>query len=526
MSRWAFGWALAGLLACAVGQAASPPDVFVVAQSLDDITSLDPAVGFELSSIQSFTSIYQRLVQPDPDTPAVPRPTLASSWQPGADGHSLTFELRAGARFASGRPVRPEDVIYSLQRAVRMNASPAFILNELGWSADNVASYLRKLDPAHVTISWPAPVGPAFALSILGAPVASIVDQTEVQAHELQADAGSGWLGSHSAGSGPFAIKRYIAHEALVLQANPLSPLGAPVLEIIVIKNVVDPATRRLLLEVGDADMARDLGPDQLAALHDTAQLRILRFPSATLHYLLLNTSRSSNPLLANPALWEAARWLIDYEGLAHQLLKDEFEVHQAFLATGFPGSLNATPYHLDISRARAILAAAHIGPGAHLRLEVFNQSPYLEIAQSLQATFEGAGIHIEVIPELASEVYSRVRARAEEATWLYWIPDYFDAHSTAGAFALNREDGAKTIAWRAGWRIPDLSERTLAAVRDEIPASRVERYRAIQAEVQRSSPFVVALQARSAVAVRANVTGYHQGLDADMVYYDRVRKN
>ena len=49
---------------------AGPPDVLVVAQSLDDITSLDPAEGYELSSMQAFTS-YQRLVQPDPDHPPV-----------------------------------------------------------------------------------------------------------------------------------------------------------------------------------------------------------------------------------------------------------------------------------------------------------------------------------------------------------------------------------------------------------------------------------------------------------------------
>jgi peptide/nickel transport system substrate-binding protein len=42
---------------------------------------------------------------------------------------------------------------------------------------------------------------------------------------------------------------------------------------------------------------------------------------------------------------------------------------------------------------------------------------------------------------------------------------------------------------------------------------------------VQRSSPFVIALQARTVIVVRSSVTGYFQGLNADMAYYDRVSK-
>jgi peptide/nickel transport system substrate-binding protein len=160
-----------------------------------------------------------------------------------------------------------------------------------------------------------------------------------------------------------------------------------------------------------------------------------------------------------------------------------------------------------------------------HIKLAVFNQPPFGDIAQSLQSTFAQAGIALEILPALAGEIFSQVRSRSEEAAWLYWVPDYFDAHSSAGAFAFNPEDGTKTLAWRAGWRIPTLSDATAAAVQDRDPESRRRRYLAIQAEVQRSSPFVIALQARASVVVRSNVQGFRQGLDADMVYYDRVSK-
>jgi peptide/nickel transport system substrate-binding protein len=346
-----------------------------------------------------------------------------------------------------------------------------------------------------------------------------------VTAHEAGSDAGNGWLKSHSAGSGPFKIRRYIPREALVLDANSSSPAGAPRLRTLILKNVPDAGTRRLLVEIGDADMARDLGPDQIAALAVSPSAKVLEFPSATIHYLLFNTTNRQNPALANPALWEAARWLIDYRGIAEKLLRGQFEVHQAFLADGFPGALDETPYHLDVQRAKQILARAGLANGVRMRLSVFNQPPYGDIAQSLQATFAQAGISVEILPAEASEVYSQVRSRSEEAVWLYWVPDYFDANSTAGAFAFDPEDGTKTLAWRAGWRIPALSALTRAAALEPDPEARLSRYREIQSEVQKASPYVIALQARSAIVVRDSVRGYFQGVDADMAYYDRVSK-
>jgi peptide/nickel transport system substrate-binding protein len=504
-------------------RAASPADVFVVAQSLDDLVSLDPAEGFELSSVQAFTSLYQRLVQPDRDRPSQVQPVLAESWLAGT--RNITFELRRGAKFSSGNPLRPEDVIFSLARAVKLNRAPAFILNELGWTAENVDGFLTKLDDRSVQIRWSKDLGASVVLDILTAPVASILDEKSVLAHAVQEDSGNRWLRGHSAGSGPFQLRKYIPREALVLDANSGSPGDVPLLKTLIIKNVPDAATRRLLVEAGDADMARDLGPDQIEALNGKAGVKLLRFASATIHYLLLNSANRQNPALANPALWEASRWLIDYDGIANKLLRGQFQVHQAFLASGFPGALDDTPYHFDAARARAILERAGLGHGVRIRLSVFNQPPYGDIAQSLQATFAEGGIALDILPAEASEVYSQVRSRSEDAAWLFWVPDYFDADSTAGAFASNAEDGTRTLAWRAGWRIPELTAATHAAALEQDPAARAVRYRAIETQVQRSSPFVIALQARPAIVVRSSVNGYFQGLNADMAYYDRVTK-
>ncbi|WP_241153613.1 ABC transporter substrate-binding protein, partial [Pseudomonas viridiflava] len=90
-------------------------------------------------------------------------------------------------------------------------------------------------------------------------------------------------------------------------------------------------------------------------------------------------------PALKNPAFWEAARWLVDYQGISKDLLKNQYSVHQAFLPNGVAGSLSDKPFKLDVDKARAILKAGGMAPGTRVELSVFNQPPYTDIAQALQ---------------------------------------------------------------------------------------------------------------------------------------------
>ncbi|MCW1876175.1 ABC transporter substrate-binding protein [Erwinia sp. INIA-01] len=510
------------LAASFAATAATPADTLVIAQSIDDANSFDPADGFELTSVQAFTNLYQRLVQSDPQNPTDLKPTLATEWKPGSDNRSMTFTLRDGATFSSGNPLRPEDVIFSLSRVIKLNLDPSFILAQLGWTKDNVDSHLKKIDDKHVQMSWTADVSPTYVLSLLAAPVSSIVDEKTVSANVQNGDFGNKWLAQHSAGSGPYQIRKYVPHEVVLLSANPSSPAGAPKLKNVLIKNVPEPAARRLLLEQGDADIARNLGADQIASLKDKAGVKTLAVPMASLYYVQFNID--ANPVLKNPALWEASRYLFDYKGIANDLLKGQFQVHQSFLPEGFLGALNDNQFTYDPEKAKAILAKAGL-KNVSFKLSVSNQPPYLDIAQALQASFAKGGVKVEVLPGISSEVATRVKAHQYEATLNAWGADYFDPNTNAAAFAYNPEDGSKTLAWRSNWHIPELSKQTLAATAESDPAKRVELYHKMQREIQQNSPYVVGLQARNLVALRDNLKGYVQGINPDMVYYSQVSK-
>ncbi len=260
----------------------------MIAQSTDDADSFDPAKGFELTSVQAFTNIYQRLVQSDPQNPVDLKPTLATSWQPGSDNRSLTFELRKDAKFSTGNPLRPEDVIFSLGRVVKLNLDPSFILTQLGWTKDNVDGFLKKVDDNHVQTQLdrqrqpdlrPEPALPRFHRSSMKKP------QWRTRRTAISVTPAGHPLG----GQRPYQIRKVMMHQVVLLSANPTSPAGAPKMKNILIKNVPEPAARRLLLEQGDADIARNPGADQIAALNGKPGVKTEAIPMASLYYIQFN---------------------------------------------------------------------------------------------------------------------------------------------------------------------------------------------------------------------------------------------
>lgn len=504
--------------------AATPADTLVVAGSLEGIISLDPAESFETVSSGNLVNLYQQLVASDRQHPDKLDPDAAASWQPGPDGHSLIFTLKPGQKFASGNPLTADDVIYSFTRVVKLNKSPSFILGELGWTPENVDGNLKKLSDDIVQLSWPADIGSGLVLSILSAPVAGIVDSKLLKEHAEQNDFGNSWLRSRSAGSGPFEVRNYVPHEALILKRNQnAKPLAK--LENVLFKNVGDPSTRRLLVLNGDADVAYDLGADQFSSLQKEKGVHVAQFPAAKVFYLAFNVGDTTQPALANPALWEAARWLVDYQGISTDLLKGQYGIHQTFLPDGLAGAIDDQPFKYDVAKAKAILSKGGIAPGTKIDLIVINQPPYSDIAQALQASFAKADISLVVHPLVESDMLTRMRAHKFQSIFTYWGADYLDPNTNASTFAYNVPNGPKTLAQRIQWVIPEISKQTRAAAAESDPEKRKALYADLQRELQKSSPFVVALQSKLLVAIRDNVKGASQNVAGSQLYLDTVSK-
>ncbi|MDD1786212.1 ABC transporter substrate-binding protein [Burkholderia gladioli] len=506
-------------------RAATPKDMFVMATLLDEFSTLDPAEVYELVPEEYIANVYDRLVRVNLADPSKFDGDIAQSWSVDAEGTGFTFRLRDGLRFHSGNALTAEDVAWSIQRAVLLDKGPAAVLAGIGLNKANVMQNVRKLDDHTVMIRTDRKYAPTFVLNVLGSWPASVVDRTLLLTQQQNGDYGNGWLRTHEAGSGGYRLVKWTAGDSLVLQRfdGYRLPLA---MKRIVLRHVPEAATQRLMLESGDIDAARDLSPDDLAAVAKNGKARVAASPQATLLYLGLNTR---NPTLARPQVQEALKWLVDYQGIQRNVVKTTYRVHQTFLPDGFLGTLDSNPYHLDVARAKALLAKAGVPNGFAVTMDVRNDYPYTEIAQAIQANFAQAGIKLTLIPGDNKQTLAKYRARQHDIYIGDWSADYIDPHSNAQGFAWNPDNSDsssfKMLAWRNAWNIPDLTRQTDAALAEPSPTRRAQQYQAMQKAVLANSPFVILFEKVAQVATAPGVSGLAVGPINDLVSYRQLKK-
>ena len=508
-------------------QAATPGNTFVMAKDVSDIITLDPAEVFELSGGEITANLYDRLMMFEPENLTKLVGGVAESWEVSGDGKSITFKMRSGLKFHSGNPVTAKDVAYSLQRVVKLNKTPAFIVTQFGWNKDNVDQLVQAVDDMNVKVTITEEFSPVLVLNALSAGIASIVDMKLLMEHEKDGDMGYEWLKSNSAGSGAFSLKSWKANEVVSMDAFADYRHGAPAMKRVIVRHVGEPSAQRLLLEKGDVDMARNLTPDQIKGIEGNADIAIDGNPKGTVVYMAAN---ASHPILGNPDAVQALRYLVDYQGMQDSFLAGQFVVHQAFWPAGLWGALEETPYKLDVAKGKELLAKAGHPDGFPIRIDTLNASPFPEIAQSLQSTLAKAGIKAEIITAEGKTLWPMYRARKHEIILARWSPDYVDPHSNADAFSHNPDNRLEAkltgvLAWRNAWMDPEVNALTLKARNELSLEKREQLYLDLQRQMQTKGPFTVMFQQNEQVARQKNVKGFVSGSNFDLVFYRNVTK-
>jgi peptide/nickel transport system substrate-binding protein len=503
--------------------AQTPPDTLVMAAQIDDIISLDPHESFEFSGNETTTNIYEKLMTTPNATPQRIVGELAESWTT-TDGLTHTFVMKTGRKFASGNAITAQDAEYSLRRAVTMNKTPGFILTQFGLNAQNATQAIRATDARTLVITISEQVSPSFFYYCLTANVGAIVDKAVVESHKQGDDWGNGWLKTNSAGSGPYVLRAWRASESVTLEANPNYP-GQLRNRRVVTRHVPEPASQLLLLQRGDIDIARNLGPDQLRGLMSDAAYKVQRARKGSINYVCMN---ARHPELAKPQVREALKWAIDYEAIQRNIVSTTYDVHQAFLPTGFLGVLEDKPFRFDPNKAKELLTQAGVPNGFAVTFDHNNSAPWSDIAQALQATFAQVGIRVTLVPGEQRQIITKMRARQHELLMQRWGADYMDPHSNAEAFAYNPDNGdnarSKTLAWRNSW-FPAMTDQVIAASRERDQERRAQMYLEMQRQHQHNSPFAVMLQQVEVAARRANVSELDIGPTNDRIYYATAGK-
>jgi peptide/nickel transport system substrate-binding protein len=504
-----------------------PKDTLVQAWQIDDLITLDPAEVFEFSGAEYAANVYDRLVTYPVDDVENLQGNVAESWDIADDGKTYTFKIRPGITFHSGNPLTAEDAAWSLQRVVKLNQTPSFIMTQFGFTPENVGERIKVIDDETFQVELDKPYAPTFFLYCLTATLGSVVDKKLAMEHEKDGDMGHEWLRTASAGSGPFKLRSWKPNESLIIEANHDYWGGAPGLERVISRHIPESATQMLLLQKGDIDIARNLEADQVASMGGSSDVVIKEVPKGAIFYFSLN---QKNPNLAKPQVRQALKYLVDYQAIADTILAGSVTVHQAFLPEGFLGALEENPFHLDVDKAKELLAEAGLPDGFKVTMDVRNVTPFMEIAQAMQATMAQAGVELELLPGDNKQTLTKYRARNHDIYLGRWGPDYQDPNTNADTFASNPDNSDEAgltgkLAWRNAWDIPEMTAESAAALLEQDTQKRAEMYRKIQRESQETSPFVIMFQDIDLIAERSNVKGMIWGPSFDDNKYWKAHK-
>lgn len=256
-------------------------DTVITINTPEVFGSMDPAKISDQGDYAAAVNLYDALMTVEEGGRLVPE--LAESWEVSADAKEVVFKLRADAKFSDASPVEASDVVYSVERLLRINQGPANL-------------FAGVLAPGSVTAVDPKTVkftlSKTFAPFLATVPTVFIINEEVAKQNEGSDDAQT-WLSTNTAGAGAYLLKSPPSGAGLTLVRHKEYYGGFKEHPIDEVRYVVvpDEASVRSLAASGELTMTSAfLAPDTYKALEAMGRFNIITFDTATAFLLKLNT--------------------------------------------------------------------------------------------------------------------------------------------------------------------------------------------------------------------------------------------
>ena len=244
-----------------------------------DIGTPIPFVAYTSISQYAKDNVYEPLVWFDPKGEI--QPWLAESWKPNANSTEWTFKIRKGVKFHDGKELTANDVVWSAKH----------IMNPANGAAGQgqLSSVIRDVVALdNYTVKFIAP-GPRGLLPEILADTSTLhIAPKESLAPGQQQMTG----GSPPPGTGPFKFKAWIPGQEYELARNDDYWGGAPYLDGVRFRVIIESNSRAAAVQAGDVDITERLGPSFVQRIK-SGQLKGLQYVSigaAGIKQLVLNT--------------------------------------------------------------------------------------------------------------------------------------------------------------------------------------------------------------------------------------------
>jgi ABC-type transport system substrate-binding protein len=461
----------------------------------NDLTTLDPQVGYDWQNWTVIKSIFDGLMDYEPGT-TVLRPDLAESYSISDDGQTYTFVLRDGLKFHNGRTVTAADVKYSIERAVNpATQSPGggyFSVikgyDEMSSGAAAELSGIAAPDDKTVVVQLNRP--DATFLHLMAINFGFVVPKEEV-------DKAGGNFGIAPVGTGAFKFVEWVPGQRLVLERFADYHLsGVPYLDKLTFEFGQDPTVAVLRLQKGEIDIAGDgIPPAQFNDVMADPANKDLIAVGEQLHtgYITLN---SKIPPLDNVKVRQAINMAINKDRIVKLINNRGAPATQA-LPPAMPGyDSGQAGYAFDVDKAKSLLAEAGFADGFDTELYAMNVDPNPRIAQAIQQDLAAIGVRAEVKSLAQGEVIAAGGNTAAPMIWsggMAWIADFPDPanfyYGILGCGAVG--NGGWNWAGYCNEGIDQRANQADSMVTAEQAAARIEAWKGIFNDVLAQAPWV-----------------------------------
>jgi peptide/nickel transport system substrate-binding protein len=389
---------------------------------------IDPHSAYDNLSSMLFLGLYEMLVRYKDSATDEIEPMLAESWETSDDGKDVTFKLAPGALFHDGSPADAQAVKDSFTRFMGMDTGPVNVIKRFMSTPEQ----MEVVDPTTITFHLDRP-SPLFLPAMASEYGPLIVNPRMVEENKTEEDPWAHeWFLMNASGTGPYLLEENSPSEQVVMSkfADYHGGWERPHFDKIVVRIVEEAATRRQLLENGDADaLTQNLTPDDVDALKASDTLQIALYNSTSVYWVIMNAPR----LLTKEAR-QGFSYAFPYDDVMNSAYRGQIARSGPLASSVNASDPDAFLYQTDLEKAKELILSAGFKEGDTFDY-MFQSGDEVErvISQLFQANVQAMGFTLDLVEveraALVDLVYGD--APAEERPifvggWGWW-PDYND---------------------------------------------------------------------------------------------------
>ncbi|MFJ2910666.1 ABC transporter substrate-binding protein [Streptomyces sp. NPDC087228] len=404
-------------------------DQFVA--SKDSPAPLDPAIGYEAGVWNVLRQTVQTLMHV-PRGGGEPVPEAAESCAfTDTQNESYRCKLRGGLKFADGTAITADDVKYSIDRVIRIDADngPVALLANIDTvetrGEREVVFHLRTPD---ATFPYK-----------LATPVAGIVPRSKYEAKSARA-------GFQVDGSGPYTMKPEVEHNKVVKVLFTRNPLYKGDLKVRNEKVELDvfpgPEAMGKALDDKKIDMmTRTMSPEQSRQMLEKPEdgIKLTEMPGLAIHFLGFNTN---DPAVKNKAVRQAMAQIIDRGEIAGKVYGTTAEPLYSLIPSGITAHANSFyDKYREPSAAKAAAILDDAGVDTPVKLTLHYPSDRVGAGSAaefgtLKKQFNDTGLFDVTVEGTPWAKYRPAQLRGDYAVYgMGWFPDFPDPDNFVAPF-------------------------------------------------------------------------------------------